>query len=50
MTRGKLDNKSFPYVLLGISEELKGYRLFDTISKKIVVSRDVIFRRRKKWD
>lgn len=43
MKRGKLDNKSFPCVFLGVSEESKGYRLFDPITKKIVVSRDVVF-------
>jgi hypothetical protein len=41
--RGKLDDKSFPYVLLGVSEESKGYRLFDPIAKKIIVRKDVIF-------
>ncbi|KAB2616999.1 hypothetical protein D8674_012868 [Pyrus ussuriensis x Pyrus communis] len=48
--RGKLDDKSFPCVLLGVSEESKGYRLFDPIAKKIVVSRDVIFEEEKQWD
>jgi transposase InsO family protein len=48
--RGKLDNKSFPCVLLGVSEESKGYRLFDLIAKKIVVSRDVVFEEEKQWD
>jgi hypothetical protein len=28
---------------LGVSDELKAYRLFDLVSKKIIVSRDVIF-------
>ena len=32
--RGKLDDRSFPCVLLGVSEESKGYRLFDPIAKK----------------
>ena len=48
--RGKLDNKSFSCVLLGVSEESKGYRLFDPIARKIVVSRDVIFEEEKQWD
>ncbi|KAB2634124.1 hypothetical protein D8674_039135 [Pyrus ussuriensis x Pyrus communis] len=38
--RDKLDDKNFPCVLLGVSEESKGYRLFDPIAKKIIVSRD----------
>ena len=41
--RKKLDNKSFWCVLLRMSEESKAYRLYDPVSKKIVVSRDVIF-------
>ena len=45
--RGKLNNKSFPCVLLGVSEESKGYRLFDPIAKRVVVSRDVIFEEEK---
>ncbi|KAL6345914.1 hypothetical protein AAG906_025194 [Vitis piasezkii] len=36
----KLDNKSITCVLLGVSEESKGYRLFDPIAKRVVVSRD----------
>ncbi|KAM1200156.1 hypothetical protein ACFX2J_016448 [Malus domestica] len=48
--RGILDDKSFPCILLGVSEESKGYRLFDPIAKKIVVSRDVIFEEEKQWD
>jgi len=42
--RTKLDNISIIYVLLGVSEELKGYILFDHVAKRIVVSRDVIFK------
>src|SRR5262249_32519737 len=41
--RKKLDDKTFQCVLLGISEESKAYRLYDPASKKIVVSRDVVF-------
>ena len=48
--RTKLDNKSFPCVLLGMSEESKGYRLFDPVKNRVVVSRDVIFEEDKQWD
>ena len=37
-------------MLLGVSEELKGYRLFDPVAKRVVVSRDVIFEEEKQWD
>jgi transposase InsO family protein len=46
--RTKLDNRSSTCVLLGVSEESKGYRLFDPVAKKVVVSRDVIFEEEKK--
>lgn len=48
--RTKLDNRSITCVLLGVSEESKGYRLFDPIAKRIVVSRDVVFEEEKQWD
>ena len=41
--RIKLDDKSIQCVLLGVSDESKAYRLFDPVSKKIIVSRDVVF-------
>jgi len=48
--RGKLDNRSFICILLGYSEETKGYRLYDPIEKRVVVSRDVSFEEEKEWD
>jgi transposase InsO family protein len=45
--RTKLTSKSLLCVLLGVSEESKAYRLYDSTSKKIVVSRDVIFEEEK---
>jgi hypothetical protein len=37
-------------VLLGVSEESKGYRLYDPIAKKIIISRDVIFEKARQWN
>ena len=37
-------------MLLGVSAESKAYRLYDPITKKIVISRDVIFEEEKSWD
>lgn len=48
--RGKLDDKSFPCIMLGVSDESKGYRLFDPKTKRVVVSKDVIFEEEKSWD
>lgn len=48
--RTKLDDKSFECVLLGKSEESKAYRLYDPVSNKVVVSRDVIFEENEGWN
>jgi len=41
--RIKLDDRSHRCILLGVSEESNAYRLYDPITKKIKISRDVIF-------
>lgn len=46
----KLDDKSIKCVLLGISEESKAYRLYEPISQKILVSRDVVFEENNSWE
>lgn len=44
------DDKSNPCVLMGFSEESKGYRLYNPTTKKIVVSKDVVFEETKGWN
>ncbi|KAM2061103.1 hypothetical protein FF1_046222 [Malus domestica] len=46
----KLDNKSLKCIFLGVSDKSKTYRLFDPISQKIIVSRDVVFEEDQSWD
>ena len=41
--RKKLDKKSTECIFVGYADEQKGYRLFVKATKKIIVSRDVIF-------
>ncbi len=41
--RKKRDSKSFKCVLLGVSEETNGYRLYNPVTKRVVVSRDMVF-------
>lgn len=41
--RRKWDSKSRELIFVGYCENTKGYRLYDKVSKKIVISRDVIF-------
>ncbi|KAK4423086.1 Copia protein [Sesamum alatum] len=48
--RAKLDNKSSKCIFLGVSEESKAYRLYDPLSQKIIVSRDLVFEEDKSWD
>jgi len=48
--RSKLDDKSMQCVLLGVSDESKAYRLFNRVSKKIIVSRDLSFEEDKGWN
>lgn len=48
--RTKLDNKSCKCIFLGVSEESKAYRMYNPISKKIMVSRDVVFEETENWD
>lgn len=48
--RSKLDDKSRRCVLLGVSDESKAWRLYDPISKKIIVSKDVVFEEEKGLD
>lgn len=40
--RQKFDKKSKKKILIGFCENIKGYRLYDPISKSVVISRDVI--------
>ncbi|CAJ2675758.1 unnamed protein product [Trifolium pratense] len=48
--RTKLDGKSISCIHLGISDESKGYKLYDPLKKKIIISRDVIFEEKKGWE
>ena len=41
--RMKLDDKGEKYVLLGMSKESKAYHLYNHITKRICISRDVVF-------
>ncbi|KAM1578272.1 hypothetical protein ACFX1Z_039846 [Malus domestica] len=48
--RQKLDETSTKCIFLGYGTCEKGYRLYDPISKKIIVSRDVIVNENACWD
>ncbi|PNY07765.1 putative copia-type polyprotein [Trifolium pratense] len=48
--RKKLDNKGEKCVLLGVSEESKAYRLYNPLTKKICISKDVVFDENNSWN
>ena len=50
--RKKLDDKGEKYIFLSVSEMSKAYKLYNPITKKIVISRDIIFYEGSfwKWD
>ena len=41
--RSKLDSKSKKCIFLGFEKGVKGYKLWDTMTQKVVISRDVVF-------
>ena len=48
--RSKLDDKTRKCVFLGVSDESKAWRLYDLVSKKIIVSKDVVFEEEESLD
>ncbi|CAM8975323.1 unnamed protein product [Rhodiola kirilowii] len=48
--RKKLDDKGEKCVFLGVSEQSKAYKLYNPVTKKIVISRDVIFDEERIWN
>jgi hypothetical protein len=48
--RSKLDDKSEKCIFIGYDEQSKAYSLFNPITKKFIVSRDVVFKEEETWD
>lgn len=48
--RSKLDSKSEKYVFVGYDSSSKGYKLYNPITQKIVISRDVEFDEENTWE
>lgn len=48
--RSKLNAKSQQCILLCVSDMTKAYKLYDPISKKVIISRDVAFEEDKSWN
>ncbi|GKU86234.1 hypothetical protein SLEP1_g783 [Rubroshorea leprosula] len=41
--RSKLDDKREKFIFLGVSDKSKAYRLYNPITKKVIISHDVVF-------
>lgn len=48
--RMKLDEKSVICVLIGVIKESKGYRLYNPVTEKVLISQDVVFEEEKGWN
>jgi hypothetical protein len=46
----KLSDRSIPRVFLGYEPGTKGYRVYDPIKDKLMITRDVIFDEKKAWN
>jgi len=47
--RKKLDDKREKYIFLSVSDQSKAYKLYNPNTKKILVSRDVVFDENQFW-
>ena len=48
--RKKLDDKAEKCIFLGYSQMTKGYKLYNPVSRKVIISRDVTFDEQGCWD
>ena len=48
--RKKLDKKGWKCILVGYSEDTKAYKLYDHITRKVIISHDVQFVENESWD
>ncbi|GJR77081.1 retrovirus-related pol polyprotein from transposon TNT 1-94 [Tanacetum coccineum] len=49
-SRRKLDEKSVKCIFVGYSPQSKAYKLYDPLSGKVLISRDVVFNENASWD
>ena len=48
--RKKLDKKGHKCIFTGYSEDTKEYKLYDPVTRKVIISRDVQFVENEAWD
>jgi len=49
-SRRKLDVKSTKCIFVGYSPQSKAYKLYNPVSGKVIISRDVVFHETARWD
>ncbi|GKV07537.1 hypothetical protein SLEP1_g19297 [Rubroshorea leprosula] len=47
--RSKLDDKGEKCIFLGVSDQSKAYKLYNPLTKKVIISRDVVFDEASTW-
>jgi hypothetical protein len=47
--KSKLDDKREKYIFVGYGDRRMGYKLYNPITKKVIMNRDVIFEEDKTW-
>ncbi|GKV41367.1 hypothetical protein SLEP1_g48909 [Rubroshorea leprosula] len=47
--KSKLDDKGEKCIFLGVSDQSKAYRLYNPLTKKVIISRDVVFDEASTW-
>jgi len=48
--RGKLDDKSENCIFTGYNKKSKAYKLYNPITKKTIISKDVVFKEQEPWN
>ena len=48
--RNKLDDQSENCIFIGYNDVSKAYRLYDPITKKLIINKDVEFKEKEAWD
>ena len=48
--RKKLSKKGHKCIFVGYSEDTKAYKLYDPVTRKVIISRDVQFIENESWD
>ena len=46
----KLDDRSRPGVFIGYADGAKAYRVYDPVSRRVLVLRDIVFDETRGWD